>query len=98
MTVSSVVIDDLDVFGAALRPDETDTPSLVYTDAVLAPAIALQGFETVVRRYSKVFEAGCAIEHRQLSNGHRLDFHESAAAISFEQGAGVIAFERLDRH
>jgi hypothetical protein len=44
-----VVIDDFHVLRASGRPDETNSPLPDHADAVLAFAIALQGFEAVVR-------------------------------------------------
>ena len=58
-------VDDLDVFGAVLRPNETDAPLPVHADAVLAFAVALQGFKAVVRRYPKVFQHGHAVLRSQ---------------------------------
>ena len=36
----SVTIDDFDLHGALVGPDEADTPSAVYADAVLSGSVA----------------------------------------------------------
>lgn len=44
-----MVIDDLDIESAPLFPTETDPPSFVDPDAVLALPFAFQGFKSIAR-------------------------------------------------
>jgi len=44
---SAVVIDDLDLVGIVVAPDEAKTPLVIDTNAVLAVAVATQSFQTV---------------------------------------------------
>jgi hypothetical protein len=46
-----MIVYDLDVFSACVRPPEAHTQLIVHTDAVLADAIALQGLQPIARRY-----------------------------------------------
>ena len=48
------VIDDFDLHGALVDPDEADTPLVVYSDAVLSGTVASQRFETMRWRHSQV--------------------------------------------
>jgi hypothetical protein len=52
----SVVIDDLDQFGAAVAPDEADAPLIVDSDAMLAASVASQGFEAITGQCPQVHE------------------------------------------
>jgi hypothetical protein len=56
ITVSSVIIDDLDVVGIPTGPAEADPPLVVDPDAVLAVPISCQCFETIARRGLEVVE------------------------------------------
>jgi hypothetical protein len=54
--IGSVIVGYFYVVGVAPVPTEADTVLIVYADAVLARATALQRFETVARRNSKFVE------------------------------------------
>ena len=43
----SVIVDDLDVMGVAVAPDEADSEPVVDPDAVLTPSVAAQRFQPV---------------------------------------------------
>jgi hypothetical protein len=45
--LSSVVVNDLDVFEASIGPTKADPPLVVDTDAVLPYPITFQGLEAV---------------------------------------------------
>jgi hypothetical protein len=49
-----VVIHDFHITDITIGPDKTDTPLIVYPDAVLALAFTFQGFETVGRWNAQV--------------------------------------------
>ncbi len=44
-----VIVHDLDIFGARVRPSKADPELIVYADAVLSCAVSLQRLETVPR-------------------------------------------------
>src|SRR5262245_43111393 len=64
---SSVIIHDLDCFGAIWRPYKTDTPLLVDANGVLAPPIALQGFQPVAWRGAQVVQPRRGVHHIQFA-------------------------------
>ena len=54
MLFTSMVVDDLYVFGTAVSPPEADTVLVVDADAVLSAAISFQGLEPVARRDAQI--------------------------------------------
>ena len=62
-----VIIDDLDIVWRTVSPNETYPPLGIYADAVLAGAIALQGFQPVPRWRGQIRQFRCCIDHVQLS-------------------------------
>jgi hypothetical protein len=51
-----VIIDDLDIEGAAGIPSEADPPLVIDANAVLATPISLQGLEPVARRHRQILQ------------------------------------------
>jgi hypothetical protein len=62
-----MVIDDLDRFGGALSPDETNPLLIVDPDAVLPCAIAFERLEAIARRCPQVDQPICRVEHVELA-------------------------------
>jgi hypothetical protein len=56
-----VVVDDLDICGAAVRPDEADSKLIVDPDRILSLAIAGQSFEAIAWRRSQIAQVGSRI-------------------------------------
>ena len=48
----SVVVDDLDVFGACRRPTEADSKLIIYSDGMLPGSLTRKGFETIARGHA----------------------------------------------
>src|SRR5262249_23232566 len=71
----SVVVDDLDVGGAAvaLRPLETDTPLVIDPDAVLPLSISAQRLEAVTRQRGEISQGRRCLQTVQLQLGRALD-------------------------
>lgn len=49
-----VVIDNLYVMGVCVAPDETDSPLIVYSYAMLPLPAAAQSFESISGRYAEI--------------------------------------------
>jgi hypothetical protein len=62
-----MIINDLDLLGAFIRPPEYDPPLIVYSYRVLAGEIASQGFQAVSRRGSEIAEHGGVVELYQFA-------------------------------
>src|SRR5690606_40595033 len=95
---ASVVVHDFYVFGVRAIPAKADAELIVDPDAVLALAIALQGFQPISRRHSQVFQAPGPIELLQFAPSDHGDAVEAPHGLAFEEVPGVLAAERLDRH
>jgi len=73
-----VVIDDFHAVGVTLNPSKTDAPLIVDPDAVLAFAIALEGFESIGRWNMQIIQHEGVPEHTQLTTCHGLDIVRQA--------------------
>jgi len=68
-----VVIDDLNVKRVAPVPAKANSPSVVYANAVLPRATALQGFESVAGRSPEIVEPPRLVQVQKLPPGNALD-------------------------
>lgn len=80
---------------AALKT-KAQTPLVIDADAPLTLAITSEGFEAVVRRYLQILQADRAMQHRQLSLGHRTQISKAGNGPSLEQISRIRAAEGLD--
>jgi hypothetical protein len=51
-----MIVRNLDVFGSRVRPTEAKAKLIVNTNAVLARAVPLEGFQSIARRKSQIVE------------------------------------------
>ena len=70
-----VVVDDFDIGGPFLSPDETDAPLVIDPNGVLATTVAAQRFKPVCWRRTQVVEIARGMEHVELSQ--RLLFYSA---------------------
>ena len=68
-----MIVDDLDIVGITVSPEEADAPLVVDPNAVGSGAIALQGFQLVARRDPKVLQLSGAVQVQQLPPSSALD-------------------------
>jgi hypothetical protein len=80
-----VVVDDLNLMRVAAAPYEADSPSIVDSDAVLALAISLQGFEPVAAGKRQVGQPPRKIDLLELTKGHTLNRSETLYGFAFEE-------------
>jgi hypothetical protein len=90
-----VIVNDFDIDGAVLGPDEADAPLLIDANAVLPFSIALQGLETIAWRHLQVIKNQGPIQLRNLPKRRALDVRPTLDSLAVEQGFGVFALERL---
>jgi hypothetical protein len=62
-----VIVDELDVAGAAGTPGEADAPLVVDADALLAGASADEFLQPIARRHSQVVDALSGVDENQLA-------------------------------
>jgi hypothetical protein len=91
-----MVIDDLHVVGVSIREAKAQTPLIVYPNAKLPLTIALEGLQSVRRRYAQVIDASGNIEHLKLPLRDCLKGPEPLRRPSAIEGFRVLAAERLD--
>ena len=78
-----MVIDDLDIFWPSLRPGEANPVPVVYPDAVLPGAVALESFQMIARRNPQILERPSNLELPELSAGYALECSELSNAVPF---------------
>jgi hypothetical protein len=89
-------VHDLNVVGIAASPDEADAPLVIDANTVLAPAIALEGYQLVAGRGLQVFKDASPMQIEQLPAGRALECPEAPDRHVVEQGRCVLAPERPD--
>jgi hypothetical protein len=88
-----MIIDNFDVLRSAISPDETDSPLLVDSDAMLTSPIADQSLHPVSRNHRHIFQFLGVVEHSQFPSRYLRDIAELSAALSMKQLLGVLAAE-----
>lgn len=61
-----MVIDNFNMIGVSLIPDETDSPLIIYTDAVASLSVAPERFKMIRRRDAQIIQRSGIIDHPQL--------------------------------
>jgi hypothetical protein len=92
-----MIVHYLHLFRVTNLPNETDSPLVIDSDAVLSLSISLKRFKSIRRRQTKIFQAGGSIysvelHKRTLLNGRRRLTRKPPMKNSF----GFSAAERLD--
>ena len=52
-----VIVHDLDIFSARVRPTEAHAELIIYTDAMLSDAIAFQRFQSIAGRHPQIVQS-----------------------------------------
>src|SRR6516225_543020 len=96
ISVSSMIIYDLNIKRVAFLEAKTDAPLIVDADAPLTFAVATQGFQSVAGRHAKIVERMGVLDHLQLALGDSCKCLEPPWALPLEQRLGVLATEGFD--
>ena len=91
-----MVVNDLDVFRTGRRPAKTQAELVVYPDAVLSCAAALQAFKPVTRWRAQKLKCVRRIQLREFARRDFGDARESLALAGLEQRLRVSAAEAPD--
>jgi len=62
-----MIIDDLDISGFAGSPLETNSPLVIYSNAVLAASFALEFFKPLARHGLQISQILCLIQIQELA-------------------------------
>jgi hypothetical protein len=73
-----MVIYDLDIFDAAVSPNETDAVFIIDPNGVLAFAVTLERFQPVARGNPEVVKFLCDVELLEFAQGYLLDVGRQA--------------------
>ena len=68
-----MIIDDFDIVGMAVPPDETNPPLSIDADTVLTSAISLQSFQLIPRRDHQIFQSFGCMQIAQATPGDHLN-------------------------
>jgi len=86
---TSMVINNLDLIGITVSPDEANSPLVIDANAVLALAVASQCLKPVPRRDLQVLQHSSAMEIQQLPARDSLKAPEPGDLQIGEQGFGL---------
>lgn len=91
-----MLVNNLDIGRAELRPHETDPKLVVHPNRVLPCTVALQGLQAVVGGRLEVAKRDRCVEHRDLPLDDPLDVSEAARRPPSVDGSRLAAPERPD--
>jgi hypothetical protein len=91
-----MIIDDLDVFSAFVRPTETHAELIVYADAMLSFPIPSEGFQTIAGRHPQIIQSTGDFKLTQFAPRDRRDIRKSFDRLSFRNSPRVGALGRFD--
>jgi hypothetical protein len=85
-----MIINDLNLVGAILGPNETDAPLLVDPDAVLASSVPAKQLQTISRDCLQLCQRGRGIDHCKFSYGCPLEALKARDSLAIEQRLRVL--------
>ena len=91
-----MIVHDLDIFSASVRPTEAKAELIVNTNAVLARAVPFQGFQSIARRNPQIVELARDLQLPQLASCHGRDIRESPDMRSFGKRLRIGTLKCLD--
>jgi len=92
----SVIVDDLDVMGVAVAPDEADSEPVVDPDAVLTPSVAAQRFQPVSGEDRQIPKLVGRVQLAELPLSDAGDHLRAAGRPPVEEPLGFLRPERPD--
>ena len=91
-----MIVHDLDIFSASVRPTEAKAKLIVNTNAMLARAVPFQGFQSIARRNPQIVELARDLQLQQLASCHGRDICESPDMRSFGKRLRIGTLKCLD--
>lgn len=91
-----MVVNQFNIFRAAVRPSKTEPVLVVDADAVLSGSITAQRFQAVTGWNPEVVEPAGDLELPELAAGYPLDGLEARDRPTVGEGSGVGTSERPD--
>jgi hypothetical protein len=91
-----MIVDDLNVVGVPLAPDEAEPPLVVDSDAALSLSVAVQCLQAISRRRNKVPQFRGAVQLPKLPPRDMLDGLKTPARKPMVKSPGFGRAERLN--
>jgi hypothetical protein len=92
-----MIIDNLDVGALSIAPAKADTPLIVYPDAMLTRALALQPFQAIRRWNAQIIKALRGVKHPQLPTRESLNWvWQTAGNVAMPDAFSVLIGEAPD--
>ena len=88
-----MIVDDLNVPGVSVGPSAANSPLVIYPNAVLPVATALESFKAVAWRRTQLVKEFGGVKHEQLSPRDPLDCGETADQFVLEEALRIPALE-----
>lgn len=89
-----MVINNFDLMSITILPAKTDPPLLVDSDAPLAAAITLQGFQAIARWHEQRPQVDRGIEHTEFAASQPLNIlRQSPRKPAVPNGLGFLVAE-----
>jgi hypothetical protein len=94
--VTSVVINDFNVFGTRIRPTKAQAPLIIDTNTVLARFLSFQRFEAIAWRHSQIIQSRRNLNLSEFPSCNRLNVHEALNTVASSKRFRVRTSERYD--
>jgi len=91
-----MIINDLDVLSASVRPTEADAELVVYPDAMLSRPVTSEGFQAITRWHAEIIQSTCDLQLPQLAARDGCDIREPFDRLPLRNSLRVGALERSD--
>lgn len=91
---TSVVINDFDLVGITVPPDEANPPFVINANAMLPVAVAFQRFQPISRRHLEIRQRFRAMKIDQLPSRNSLNASKPRDVLIGKQGFGIAGSKR----
>jgi len=89
----SMIIYDFYIPRTILCPYETDTPLVIYPNAVLTNSVTFQWFQPISGRYAKVVKKQGPIQLSKLTHGHPLYMEPTINTLPAKKRFRILTFK-----
>jgi hypothetical protein len=88
-----MVINNFDIIHIAAFPFKTDSPLIIYSNAVLSPPVTFQSFKLIAWRLSEVLKGPGAVQIKQLPTRLPFERLKTSNPIIIKESGGVSTSE-----
>jgi len=91
-----MIVRDLDVFGACVRPTEAHAELIVHTDAMLSRSITPQGLQPIAGGHPQIIQPIRDLQLPELASRNGGDVREPSDPLALRNSLRVGALKRPD--